>query len=134
MDSHLHPTTLDTPSSTFTSNNIEGLNLDDIPQISAHDLNIPDNYKVEIATAVKTLKQNGCKKVFLMGDMLSGRLIENYSRIELVLMGLEPSRFYSVCALAYWDMDPETMFYDISDIDNIFESLISRNGIMEVFG
>ena len=134
MEDHLHPTTIDTASSAFTSNKIEELNIDDIPKISAQDLNIPDNYKEEIATAVKTLKQNGCKKVFLMGDMLTGRLIENFSRIELVLMGIEPSRFYSVCALAYRDMDPETMFYDISDIAHIYKSLISRNGIMEVFG
>jgi predicted nucleotidyltransferase len=56
-------------------------------------LNLPDDYKSDIARAVEILKSAGCANVYLFGSLASGEY-GNRSDIDLAIRGCPKGKFF----------------------------------------
>ena len=95
------------------------------------ELNIPKNYKKDIETAAKFLKNEGCQSVFLFGSMVTGKIHQN-SDIDIGIKGLPPGNFFRVYAQLDNNISNEVDLVDF-DANYKFYNLLSSIGeIVEI--
>ena len=61
-------------------------------------LSLPLTYQEDIKKAIKILKENGAKEVYIFGSIANGKFNEN-SDIDIAIRGLEESEFYKVASI-----------------------------------
>jgi predicted nucleotidyltransferase len=89
---------------------------------------IPVKYQDDIKRASYLLKNEGCKSVFLFGSMVTGKIHQG-SDIDIGIMGLQPKKFFRVCA----SLDKElSNKIDLMDFDLHKDFYVLLNSLGEV--
>ncbi len=89
--------------------------------------NLPYSYKEDIKKAVKILKENGAKEVFIFGSIANGKFNEN-SDIDIAVKGLEKEYFYKVASILMFELENEFDIIDLDDKENRFSQMILNVG------
>lgn len=89
--------------------------------------NLPSYYKEDIEKAVKILKENGAKEVFIFGSIVNGKFNEN-SDIDIAVKGLKPEKFYKVASILMFELDNEFDLIDLDDNENNFSQMLLKVG------
>jgi predicted nucleotidyltransferase len=84
---------------------------------------IPVKYQEDIEKATNLLKNEGCKRIYLFGSLITGKIHEN-SDIDIGISGLPPKNFFRVYAkldrslsnkIDLVDFDLNREFYELLD-------------------
>ena len=89
--------------------------------------NLPSYYKEDIEKAVKILKENGAKEVFIFGSIVNGKFNEN-SDIDIAVKSLKPEKFYKVASILMFELDNEFDLIDLDDNENNFSQMLLKVG------
>jgi predicted nucleotidyltransferase len=92
------------------------------------ELNIPHKYRQDIENAVKLLKNEGSKAVFLFGSLVTGKINEN-SDIDIGTKGLPREKFLTLYSKLYFDFNNKI---DLVDFDENDEFYLLLNNLGEV--
>ena len=90
-------------------------------------LNLPLTYQEDIKKAIKILKENGAKEVYIFGSIANGKFNEN-SDIDIAIRGLKESEFYKVASILMFELEHEFDLIDLDDKANDFSQMISKVG------
>jgi predicted nucleotidyltransferase len=94
-------------------------------------LNIPQQYQQDIEKATNLLKNEGCKKIYLFGSMVTGKIHQD-SDIDIGIKGLPSERYFKVYSKLYMNLDHKVDLVDF-DYDADYFSLLERIGeVVEV--
>ena len=74
---------------------------------------IPDDYRTDVARAVKICKEEGCREVYVFGSVVTGRH-RPQSDLDIGIRGCPPERFYRLLGRL---MDELTHPVDLVDLD-----------------
>lgn len=88
---------------------------------------IPINYRDDVRKAVKILKENGAKEVFIFGSLVNGKFNEN-SDIDIAVKGLKSELFYKVASILMFELENEIDLIDLDDKNNSFSQMILKVG------
>lgn len=88
---------------------------------------LPNEYQEDIKKAIKILKENGAKEVYIFGSIANGKFNEN-SDIDIAIRGLEESEFYKVASILMFELEHEFDLIDLDDKANDFSQMISKVG------
>ena len=88
---------------------------------------LPEFYQKEIEKAIKILKENGAKEVFLFGSMVNGKFHEN-SDIDLAVKGLQEKNFFKVASILNFELKNQIDLVDLDDKENRFSQMILKLG------
>lgn len=88
---------------------------------------LPNSYKKDIEKAIKILKDNGAKEVFIFGSIVEGKFDEN-SDIDIAVKGLKESEFYRVASILMFELENEMDLIDLDDKEDSFSQMITRVG------
>ncbi len=93
---------------------------------------LPDLYKEDITKAIKILKENGAKEVFIFGSIVNGKFNEN-SDIDIAVKGLNEADFYRVASMLMFELNNEIDLIDLDDTENRFsQMLLKAGGLLKV--
>lgn len=90
-------------------------------------LSLPLTYQEDIKKAIKILKENGAKEVYIFGSIANGKFNEN-SDIDIAIRGLEESEFYKVASILMFELEHKFDLIDLDDKANDFSQMISKVG------
>lgn len=94
--------------------------------------NLPNSYKDDIKKAIRILKENGAKEVFIFGSIANGKFNEN-SDIDIAVKGLENKLFYKVASILMFELENKFDLIDLDDKKNRFsQMLLSVGGLLKV--
>lgn len=88
---------------------------------------LPNSYKKDIERAIKILKDNGAKEVFIFGSIVEGKFDEN-SDIDIAVKGLKESEFYRVASILMFELENEMDLIDLDDKEDSFSQMITKVG------
>lgn len=88
---------------------------------------LPKIYQEDINKAVRILKENGAKEVFIFGSIANGKFNEN-SDIDIAVKGLNESDFYKVASILMFELENEFDLIDLDDKENDFSKMLLRVG------
>lgn len=89
--------------------------------------NLPQSYQKDIEKAIKILKENGAKEVFIFGSIANGKFNEN-SDIDIAVKGLEEREFFKVASILNFEFENEIDLVDLDDKENRFAQVILKLG------
>ncbi len=90
-------------------------------------VNLPNSYKKDIEKAVKLLKDNGAKDVYIFGSIANGKFDEN-SDIDIAVKGLNEKDFYKIVSILMFELDNEFDLIDLDDKENRFSQMLLKIG------
>lgn len=91
------------------------------------DLNqLPSRYKEDIEKAVKILKNEGCKEVYLFGSLAEGNINED-SDIDLAIKGCPSGKYFNLIGKLMLELDHSIDLVNL-DKDDDFASFLIREG------
>ena len=91
-------------------------------------LEIPQEYREDIDKAVKILKTEGCKEVYLFGSLAEGRFNES-SDIDLAIKGCPSGKFFKILGKLLLELNHSVDLINL-DIKNDFVQYIEREGVL----
>lgn len=95
-------------------------------------VNLPVTYKEDIEKAVKILKENGAKEIYIFGSIVQGKFNEN-SDIDIAVKGLDAKVFYKVASILMFELENEFDLIDLDDNTNRFsQMLLNVGGLLKV--
>lgn len=89
--------------------------------------NLPYSYQEDIKKAIKILKENGAKEVFIFGSIANGKFNEN-SDIDIAVKGLNEKDFYKVASILMFELENEFDLIDLDDKENRFSQMLLKVG------
>lgn len=89
--------------------------------------NLPISYKRDIKKAIKILKENNSKKIFIFGSLVNGNYNEN-SDIDIAVRGLSQDKFYKVASILLFELEKEFDLIDLDDEQNRFSQILLKIG------
>lgn len=89
--------------------------------------NLPYSYQEDIKKAIKILKENGAKEVFIFGSIANGKFNEN-SDIDIAIKGLNEKDFYKVASVLMFELENEIDLIDLDDKENRFSQMLLKVG------
>lgn len=89
--------------------------------------NLPLSYQNDIRKAIKILKENGAKEVFVFGSIANGKFNEN-SDIDIAVKGLPTSDFYKIASILIFELENEIDLIDLDDRENRFTQILLKIG------
>ncbi len=92
---------------------------------------IPDEYKSDVERAIKILKKNRCKKIYLFGTMAKGKANLN-SDIDLAVEECPEGRFFAIYAELIMELDHPVDLINLGDKDAFSKFLIQENELKMV--
>lgn len=92
-------------------------------------INLPYSYREDIKKAVKILKENGAKEVFIFGSIANGKFNEN-SDIDIAVKGLDAKSFYKVASILMFELENKFDLVDLDDKENRFSQMLLKIGGM----
>ena len=95
------------------------------------DDKIPHRYQNDIETAVKFLKNEGCKSVYLFGSMVTGKIHEK-SDLDIGIKGLPPGKFIRVYNKLDDKISHEVDLVDFDAQESFFHLLLSLGEVIEI--
>ncbi len=90
---------------------------------------LPSIYRDDIEKAIKILKSNGAKEVFIFGSIANGKFNEN-SDIDIAVKGLDEKDFYRVASILMFELKYEFDLIDLDDKENRFSQMLLKVGGM----
>ena len=94
--------------------------------------NLPSSYQNDINMAIKILKENGAKEVFIFGSIVNGKFNEN-SDIDIAVKGLAQQEFFKVASELMFELENEIDLIDLDDKENRFsQMLLKMGGLLKV--
>ncbi len=95
-------------------------------------INLPYSYQLDIKKAIKILKENGAKEVYIFGSLANGKFNEN-SDIDIAVKGLNSKDFYRVASILMFELENEFDLIDLDDKENRFsQMLLNVGGLLKV--
>ena len=88
---------------------------------------LPRSYQTDIKKAVKILKENGAKEVYIFGSIANGKMDEN-SDIDIAVKGLQEKDFYKVASILNFELENEIDLIDLDDKENRFTQIVLKLG------
>ena len=79
--------------------------------------NLSISYKRDIKKAIKIIKKNNSKEIFIFGSLVNGNYNEN-SDIDIAVRGLSQDKFYKVASILLFELENE---FDLIDLDIVFK-------------
>jgi AbrB family looped-hinge helix DNA binding protein len=101
------------------------------PVVETPKNTIPEKYKEDINKAIKILKNEGCKNVYLFGSLVTGKTHDR-SDIDIGIKGLPPEMFLKVYSDLSNTLDNK---FDLVDFDfncDFFSLLERLNEVVEI--
>ena len=92
---------------------------------------LPDTYKKDIQKAVEILKNEGCKKIYLFGSLVTGKNHDN-SDIDIGIEGLPPDKFFNVYGKLGICMNNAIDLVDFDFSKDFFEIVKKHKEIIEI--
>lgn len=89
--------------------------------------NLPISYKRDIKKAIKILKENNSKEIFIFGSIVNGNYNE-YSDIDIAVRGLSQDKFYKVASILLFELENEFDLIDLDDKQNRFSQMLLKIG------
>lgn len=90
---------------------------------------LPEKYHNDIDKAIKILKDEGCKEIYLFGSLVSGNFHEN-SDIDLAVNGLPENRYFKVMGRMMLELEIPFDLIDLDEKDNSFTHAISKGELV----
>jgi predicted nucleotidyltransferase len=87
---------------------------------------LPSSYKKDIEKAVKILKEEGCKEVFLFGSLAEGNIKED-SDIDLAIKGCPSGKYFNLIGKLMLELGHPIDLVNLDKNDD-FASFLSREG------
>lgn len=87
---------------------------------------LPSSYKKDIEKAVKILKEEGCKEVFLFGSIAEGNIQED-SDIDLAIKGCPSGKYFNLIGKLMLELEHPIDLVNLDKNDD-FASFLSREG------
>ena len=87
--------------------------------------NLPISYKRDIKKAIKILKENNSKEIFIFGSLVNGNYNEN-SDIDIAVRGLSQDIFYKVASILLFELENEFAPIDLDDEQNRFSQVLLK--------
>lgn len=88
---------------------------------------LPNSYKKDLEKAIKILKENGAKEIFVFGSIANGRFNEN-SDIDIAVKGLAEKNFFKVASILNFELENQIDLVDLDDKENRFSQIILKLG------
>lgn len=88
---------------------------------------VPFAYRKDVKKAVKILKDNGAKEVYIFGSIANGKFDEN-SDIDIAVRGLNEKDFYRVASILMFELENEMDLIDLDDKEDRFSQMILKIG------
>ena len=88
---------------------------------------LPNSYQDDIKKAIKILKENGAKEVFIFGSIANGKFNIN-SDIDIAVRGIEAEKFYKVASILMFELENEFDLIDLDDKENRFSQMLLKVG------
>ena len=92
---------------------------------------LPDTYKKDIQIAVKILKNEGCKNIYLFGSLVTGNFNES-SDIDIGIEGLPPEKFFSTYSKLGIQMNNLIDLVDFDFSKDFFEIVKKNKEIIKI--
>ncbi|HOJ11802.1 MAG TPA: nucleotidyltransferase domain-containing protein [Clostridiales bacterium] len=92
---------------------------------------VPERYRNDLKRAVKILKSEGCKDVFLFGSLVSGGVDEN-SDIDLAIRGCPIGRYFSILAKLMVELDHPVDLVNLDKKDDFSRHLLEEGELIYV--
>ena len=89
--------------------------------------NLPISYKRDIKKAIKILKENNSKEIFIFDSLVNGNYNEN-SDIDIAVRGLSQDKFYKVASILLFELENEFDLIDLDDEQNRFSQILLKIG------
>lgn len=89
--------------------------------------NLPLSYQEDVEKAIKILKENGAKEVFIFGSIANGKFTED-SDIDIAVRGLDEKVFYKVASILMFELENEFDLIDLDDTENRFSQMLLKVG------
>ena len=89
--------------------------------------NLPISYNRDIKKAIKILKENNSKEIFIFGSLVNGNYNEN-SDIDIAVRGLSQDKFYKVASILLFELENEFDLIDLDDEQNRFSQILLKIG------
>ncbi len=89
--------------------------------------NLPNSYQVDIKKAIKILKENGAKEVFIFGSIANGKFNEK-SDIDIAVKGLQERDFYKAASILMFELENKFDLIDLDDKENRFSQMLLKVG------
>ena len=89
--------------------------------------NLPYSYQEDVKKAIKILKENGVKEVFIFGSIVNGKFNEN-SDIDIAVKGLNEEKFYKVASILMFELENKFDLIDLDDTQNRFSQMLLKGG------
>lgn len=89
--------------------------------------NLPCSYQEDIKKAIKILKENGAKEVFIFGSIANGKFNEN-SDIDIAVKGIDEKDFYKVASILMFELENEFDLIDLDDKNDSFSQMLLKVG------
>lgn len=94
--------------------------------------NLPISYQEDIKKAIKILKENGAKEIYIFGSIANGNFNEN-SDIDIAVKGISSKEFYKVASILLFELENEFDLIDLDDKKNRFsQMLLNVGGLLKV--
>jgi len=90
-------------------------------------INLPLSYQKDIEKAVKILKENGAKEVFIFGSIANGKFNQD-SDIDIAVKGLSEKEFFRIASILMFELENEIDLIDLDDIENRFSQMLLKVG------
>lgn len=87
---------------------------------------LPFSYKKDIEKAVKILKEEGCKEIYLFGSLAEGN-IKDESDIDLAIRGCPSGKYFNLIGKLMLELDHPIDLVNL-DKDDDFASFLAREG------
>jgi predicted nucleotidyltransferase len=89
---------------------------------------IPPEYQEDIDKAVKILKDEGCREMFLFGSLAEGRINES-SHIDLAVKGCPPGKFFKLLGKLLLELNHSVDLVNLDQKSDLVQ-FIEREGVL----
>lgn len=93
-----------------------------------NEFKIPLEYREDIDKAVRILKAEGCKEVYLFGSLVEGRFNES-SDIDLAIKGCPKGKFFKILGKLLLELNHSVDLINL-DRKNDFAQYIEKEGVL----
>lgn len=87
---------------------------------------LPSSYKKDVEKAVKILKKEGCKDIYLFGSLAEGDVKEE-SDIDLAIKGCPSGKYFNLIGKLMLELDHSVDLVNL-DKDDDFASFLTTEG------
>ena len=89
---------------------------------------IPHDYKEDVEKAVRILKNEGCKEVYIFGSLAEGRIKEG-SDIDLAVKGCPTGKYFKILGRLLLELNHSVDLIDL-DRKSDFVQYIEQEGVL----